>query len=107
LRGTFGQVLPPLMDVPLEARLNLVIYYLRNAETGDAFNLIKELEPTTPQEYILKAVVHASIGQVPKQPIRSILEVRNTSEARLTERFDTRSKKYKQSSINRTVRLSA
>mmetsp|Transcript_4895 Transcript_4895/g.8470 ORF Transcript_4895/g.8470 Transcript_4895/m.8470 type:complete len:564 (-) Transcript_4895:267-1958(-) len=58
------QVLPPLMDVPLEARLNLVIYYLRNAETGDAFNLIKELEPTTPQEYILKAVVHASIGQV-------------------------------------------
>eukprot|EP00976_Prorocentrum_cordatum_P115993 1196097-Prorocentrum_minimum.AAC.2 len=52
------------MDVPLEARLNLVIYYLRSGETGDAFNLIKELEPTTPQEYILKAVVHASIGQV-------------------------------------------
>jgi len=58
------QVLPPLMDVPIEARLNLVIYYLRNMEVQEAYNLIKELEPTTPQEYILKAVVHASIGQM-------------------------------------------
>jgi len=58
------QVLPPLMDVPAEARLNLVIYYLRMGEQQDAFNLIKDLEPTTPQEYILKAVVHASVGQL-------------------------------------------
>jgi len=57
------QVLPPLMDMPSEARLNLVIYYLRNSEVNEAFQLIKELEPTTPQEYILKAVVHASMGQ--------------------------------------------
>jgi len=58
------QVLPPLMDMPPEARLNLVIYNLRNGEVQEAFNLIKELEPTTPQEYILKGVVHASIGQI-------------------------------------------
>lgn len=51
------------MDMPSEARLNLVIYYLRNSEVNEAFQLIKELEPTTPQEYILKAVVHASMGQ--------------------------------------------
>ena len=57
------QVLPPLGSVPPEARLNLVIYYLRNGEAQEAFNLIKDLEPTTPQEYILKGVVHATIGQ--------------------------------------------
>ena len=33
------------------------------AQVSDAYALIKDLEPTTPQEYILKAVVHASIGQ--------------------------------------------
>jgi intraflagellar transport protein 56 len=48
------QVLPPLTTMPPEARLNLVIYYLRSGETQEAFNLIKDLEPTTPQEYILK-----------------------------------------------------
>lgn len=58
------QVLPPLGDIPPEARLNLVIYHLRHAEVSEAFNLIKDLEPTTPQEYILKGVVHACIGQI-------------------------------------------
>jgi len=57
------QVLPPLQSLPPEARLNLVIYYLRTGEPQEAFNLIKDLEPTTPQEYILKGVVHATIGQ--------------------------------------------
>eukprot|EP00854_Cymbomonas_tetramitiformis_P001982 gene1982-2668_t len=56
------QVLPR-MEVPAEARLNLVIYYLRNGEVTEAYNLIQDLEPNTPQEYILKAVVHSSIGQ--------------------------------------------
>ncbi|KPP65277.1 hypothetical protein Z043_116317, partial [Scleropages formosus] len=59
-RGGEGalQVLPPLIDVISEARLNLVIYYLRQA-----YSLIKDLEPTTPQEYILKGVVNAALGQ--------------------------------------------
>eukprot|EP00741_Cyanophora_paradoxa_P016143 tig00000042_g15583.t1 len=57
------QVLPPLIDVIPEARLNLVIYYLRSDEMGEAYNLIKDLEPTTPQEYILKGVVNSAVGQ--------------------------------------------
>lgn len=58
------QTLPHLGDVPPEARLNLVIHHLRHNEIGEAFNLIKDLEPTAPQEYILKGVVHACIGQL-------------------------------------------
>ncbi|XP_073448806.1 intraflagellar transport protein 56 isoform X2 [Aquarana catesbeiana] len=57
------QVLPPLVDVIPEARLNLVIYYLRQDDVQEAFNLIKDLEPSTPQEYILKGVVNAALGQ--------------------------------------------
>lgn len=50
-RGGEGalQVLPPLIDVIPEARLNLVIYYLRQDDVQEAYNLIKDLEPTTPQ----------------------------------------------------------
>jgi intraflagellar transport protein 56 len=57
------QVLPPLIDVLPEARLNLVIYFLREDELQEAYNLLKDLEPTTPQEYILKGVVNAALGQ--------------------------------------------
>ncbi|XP_013422208.1 intraflagellar transport protein 56 isoform X1 [Lingula anatina] len=64
-RGGEGalQVLPPLIDVLPEARLNLVIYHLKQDDIGEAYNLIKNLEPTTPQEYILKGVVNAALGQ--------------------------------------------
>lgn len=58
------QVLPPMLDVGIkEARLNLVIYFLRHEQLNDAYNLMKDLEPQTPQEYILKAVTFAYIGQ--------------------------------------------
>lgn len=57
------QVLPPLIDVMPEARLNLVIYYLKNDEVNQAYQLIKDMECVVPKEYILKAVVHAVIGQ--------------------------------------------
>lgn len=57
------QVLPQLVDVLPEARLNLVIYYLKQDDVQEAYNLIKDLEPTTPQEYILKGVVNAALGQ--------------------------------------------
>uniref|UniRef100_A0A8C2PXA7 Intraflagellar transport protein 56 n=1 Tax=Cyprinus carpio TaxID=7962 RepID=A0A8C2PXA7_CYPCA len=64
-RGGEGalQVLPPLIDVISEARLNLVIYYFRQDDIQEAYKLIKDLEPTTPQEYILKGVVNAALGQ--------------------------------------------
>jgi len=58
------QILTPLIDVIPEARLNLVIYYLRNDDYINAHNLIKNLEPATPSEYILKGIVTACIGQI-------------------------------------------
>jgi intraflagellar transport protein 56 len=57
------QTLPPLLNVVPEARLNLVVYHLRNDNITEAYELLKDMEPVTPQEYILKAVVNASIGQ--------------------------------------------
>jgi intraflagellar transport protein 56 len=57
------QVLSPHIDAIPEARLNLVIYHLRNEEFKDAYNLIKGLEPSSPEEYILKGVVCSCIGQ--------------------------------------------
>ncbi|KAK9888298.1 hypothetical protein WA026_000558 [Henosepilachna vigintioctopunctata] len=57
------QVFPALVDVVPEARLNLVIYYLRNDDIKEAYELIKDLQPAVPQEYILKGVVNAAIGQ--------------------------------------------
>lgn len=57
------QVLPPLLDIIPEARLNLVIYHLRTDEVAEAFNLMKDLEPAVPREYILKGVVFAALGQ--------------------------------------------
>nr|CAD7456217.1 unnamed protein product [Timema tahoe] len=64
-RGGEGalQVLPSLVDVIPEARLNLVIYYLRQDDVTEAYELIKDLEPAVPQEYILKGVVNATMGQ--------------------------------------------
>ena len=61
------QVLPPIVDVIPEARLNLVIYYLKNDEVNEAYNLIKDMDCVIPKEYILKAVVHAVIGQQNEQ----------------------------------------
>lgn len=57
------QVLPPLVDVVSEAKLNLVIYYLRQDETREAYQLLKDMQPAVPQEYILKGVVNAALGQ--------------------------------------------
>lgn len=54
---TCAQYLPPLGDVPPEARLNLVIHHLRHNDIGEALSLVKDLEPTSPQEYILKVSV--------------------------------------------------
>lgn len=36
-------VLPPLMDVFPEAKLNLIIYYLKNDDINEAYNLAKDL----------------------------------------------------------------
>jgi intraflagellar transport protein 56 len=81
------QVLPGLVDSIPEARLNLVslslrlllspgtnngthvllfsqiIYYLRHGSINEAYELVNDLDPATPQEYIIKGVVHATLGQ--------------------------------------------
>lgn len=57
------QVLPSLVDILPEARLNLVVYYLRQGENEEAYELIKDLEPAIPQEYVLKAIVNVVVGQ--------------------------------------------
>jgi hypothetical protein len=43
------QVLPGLVDTIPEARLNLVIYHLRHAAVQESFELIRDIEPSTPQ----------------------------------------------------------
>lgn len=58
------QVIPPQIGFIPEALLNLGIYYLRNDEVQEAYELLKDYEPKTPQEYILKGVVNAHIGQL-------------------------------------------
>lgn len=40
-----------------------VIYLHYTDDIQEAYSLIKDLEPTTPQEYILKGVVNAALGQ--------------------------------------------
>lgn len=57
------QVLPNLVDVIAEARLNLVIYYLMQKELHEAHELIKDVDLKSHQEYILKAITHTLIGQ--------------------------------------------
>ena len=56
--------LTPLLDLIPEARLNLAIFHLRNHAIAEADELMKALEPTTPQEYILKGVVNSAVGQL-------------------------------------------
>lgn len=57
------QVLPSLLESIPEARLNLVIYHLRHGAVNDAYELVRDMEPSNPQEYVIKGVVHATIGQ--------------------------------------------
>ncbi|CAG2243618.1 DYF13 [Mytilus edulis] len=39
------------------------LHNVHKDDVTEAYNLIKDLEPTTPQEYILKGVVNAALGQ--------------------------------------------
>jgi len=57
------KVLVPLLDLIPEARLNLIIYYMRNDEYDEAYKLVEGMDANTPEEYILKGVVLAAVGQ--------------------------------------------
>ena len=57
------QVLPPLIGFIPEARLNLAIYYLKKEDVSQAAALLEDLKPSTPQEYVLQAIINAHLGQ--------------------------------------------
>ncbi|KDO22071.1 hypothetical protein SPRG_12058 [Saprolegnia parasitica CBS 223.65] len=61
------RVLPPLVESftpqPRPPRRLFSLWAHGPSSFLDAFELIKDIEPSTPQEYILKGVVHATLGQ--------------------------------------------
>uniref|UniRef100_H2Z4T5 Intraflagellar transport protein 56 n=1 Tax=Ciona savignyi TaxID=51511 RepID=H2Z4T5_CIOSA len=57
------QALPPLIDVVYEARINYSLYLVKNGEYADAYNLLKEFNPTHTKESVIKAVTLALLGQ--------------------------------------------
>lgn len=57
------QILPQLLDIVPEARLNLAIHHLKRNEVHEAHQMIKDVQPKVPHEYILKGVVHACMFQ--------------------------------------------
>lgn len=60
------QILPSLVDVVPEARLNLGIYHLKQNDIENAYKLMKDVKPAVPNDYILKGVTNAAYGQVEK-----------------------------------------
>lgn len=54
---------PSLLPVLPEARLNLVIYHLRQGNVNEGSELMSSVDPSAPSEYILKAIVNALQGQ--------------------------------------------
>ncbi|CAJ0585457.1 unnamed protein product, partial [Mesorhabditis spiculigera] len=60
------QILPPLLDIVPEARVNLVLYYLRRDEIDQALRLVNDLEPSHSPEFIVKAMTFTLHGQAKK-----------------------------------------
>lgn len=57
------QIFSNLLDIIPEAKSNLIIYYLHNDQINQAYNLVKDFQPVTSKDYILKAIVHCLLGQ--------------------------------------------
>lgn len=60
------EILPPLLNIINEARLNLCIYHLKNEQYIEAYSIISKyiIKPSSAIEYILKAIVCCCIGQI-------------------------------------------
>uniref|UniRef100_A0A915CTY8 Intraflagellar transport protein 56 n=1 Tax=Ditylenchus dipsaci TaxID=166011 RepID=A0A915CTY8_9BILA len=56
------QMLPTLVDVIPEARLNLVIYHLKKNDTDAAFLLMNHMEPQSTQDFMLKGITYCLKG---------------------------------------------
>lgn len=62
------KVFPPLIELYPEAKMNLIIHYIRNNEIENAFRLCHDMDPISPRQYVLKAVVLTLYGQLKKNP---------------------------------------
>lgn len=51
------------MDLYPEAKLNLIIFYLRENKIENAYQLVQTIEPVSTKDYIVKAVVYTLYGQ--------------------------------------------
>jgi intraflagellar transport protein 56 len=60
-------VLPGLVDVLPEARLNLAVLYLRDNNPAEAYRLVQQFLPVDPSEVILKATVMLAYGQLTQE----------------------------------------
>mmetsp|Transcript_28146 Transcript_28146/g.43799 ORF Transcript_28146/g.43799 Transcript_28146/m.43799 type:complete len:550 (+) Transcript_28146:161-1810(+) len=60
------EILPSLVDHIPEARLNLVLYHLRNSAVDEAYELVRDLQPKSSPENIILATVHAMKWQQSK-----------------------------------------
>ena len=58
------QILPSLIHYIPEAKLNLIIYYLKNNDINEANKLMQDIEPNNTTEYILKGIIHTWLGQL-------------------------------------------
>uniref|UniRef100_A0A1I7XU91 TPR_REGION domain-containing protein n=1 Tax=Heterorhabditis bacteriophora TaxID=37862 RepID=A0A1I7XU91_HETBA len=58
------QVFPSLMDTLPEARVNLILYYLKREDVDRAISLCNELEPQATTEFLVKAITYAYWGQM-------------------------------------------
>lgn len=61
-------ILPKLVDVIPQARQNLSILYLREANALEAYNMLQEFMPLDINESLLKATVDFAYGQVSGDP---------------------------------------
>ena len=58
------QLLPSLIDIFPEARLNLAIYFLKCEKIDQASSLLKDLKASNSQEKILLAIINSYEGQI-------------------------------------------
>ena len=70
------QVLPPLVGVCPEARLNMAIYHLRRGEAEQAFKVVKDLDPVAPPEYILKGEAGRLQDTVCRESLKQVASLR-------------------------------
>ena len=62
------QVLPPLVDIIPEARLNLAIYYLNHGEIDAAEELMEDFDADSSQLHVIMAILNTEIGQSKGSP---------------------------------------